>query len=207
MKPYTQLPPFYAQWGEDRWLAENLAIPAQGTFVDVGAGDGVHGSNSLYFENLGWSGLAVEADPRNAHALQKRRCAVRMCAVARSPGRQQFGLHTHKSWSGLTQRGPEVEVIAVDCFRLADLLGPLGLQTVDLLSIDVEGTELDVWDSIDHTTTTCRLIIIEFDDKRPDRARHQIHRHLGIGVYDLIHESAANLIFERKDRRWPRRVT
>ena len=41
MQPYTQPPPYFGQWGEDRWLVENLVIPASGVFVDIGAGDGV----------------------------------------------------------------------------------------------------------------------------------------------------------------------
>ena len=55
MLPYTQPAPYFAQWGEDRWLVEHLGAPATGVFVDIGAGDGVRGSNSRYFEALGWT--------------------------------------------------------------------------------------------------------------------------------------------------------
>lgn len=206
MQPYTQLPPFYSQWGEDRWLADNMLVPPCGMFVDIGAGDGVRGSNSLYFENLGWSGLAVDADPRNSRKLRNRRCEVSTCAVADIGGPREFGAYTHKpSWSGLQRRGPDFDIITVQCQRLADLLKPLEAAVIDLLSIDVEGTELDVWDSIDHTATQCRIVIIEFDDRHPERTRDVLHRHLGMSTYDLIHETPANLIFERKDRPWPRR--
>ena len=34
-----------------------------GLFVEVGAADGVVGSNTLAFEQLGWTGVLVEADP------------------------------------------------------------------------------------------------------------------------------------------------
>lgn len=206
MRPYAQFPPFYAQWGEDRWLADTMAVPDSGVFVDVGAGDGVRGSNSLYFENLGWTGLAIDPDPRNALPLSHRRCTVHTCAIASTAGPQPFGSYIHKpSWSGLQQRGPDFDLITVDCRPLAELLLPLDIAIIDLLSIDVEGTELDVWDSIDHSSTTCRLVIIEFDDRHPERARDVIHRHLGANQYDLIHETPANLILERKDCRWPRR--
>ncbi len=206
MEPYSQRPPFYAQWGEDRWLAKTMAIPVHGVFVDVGAGDGVRGSNSLYFENLGWTGLAIDPDPRNALPLSHRRCVVHTCAIASTPGSQLFGSYIHKpSWSGLQRRGPDFDLITVDCRPLAELLLPLAIATIDLLSIDVEGTELDVWDSIDHRSTTCRLVVVEFDDRHSERTRDVIHRHLGADVYDLVYETPANLIFERKDSRWPRR--
>jgi hypothetical protein len=71
MLPYTQSLPFHAQWGEDRWLAENLRLPDTGVFVDVGAGDGRRGSNTLYLENLGWSGLCIDADPRSLREITR----------------------------------------------------------------------------------------------------------------------------------------
>lgn len=209
MEPYTQLPPFFAQWGEDRWLAETYVIPPDGVFVDVGAGDGERGSNTLYFENLGWRGLAIDADPRNAEALRRRRCAVETCAVSNTAGPRLFGSYARKpSWSGLERRGPDYELITVDCRRLEDLLAPLAFTEIDLLSIDVEGTELDVWDSIDHSVRACRILIIEFDDDHhPGRSRSTIHRRIGLDKFDLVHESPANLIYERRDHRWPRRPT
>ena len=103
MKPYTETPPFYAQWGEDRWLATHFHIPHSGVFVDVGAGNGERGSNTLHFENLGWHGLCIDADPRNHDPLRARRgCIVETCAVARTSGLATFGMYAHKpSWSGL----------------------------------------------------------------------------------------------------------
>ena len=205
MKPYTQLPPFYAQWGEDSWLADNRQIPDGGVFVDVGAGDGVRGSNSLYFENLGWSGLAVDADPRNAAALSARRCATSTLAIAPTAGRRPFGMYMEKaSWSGLARSGPGYTPIAIGCAPLETLLSDLDIGDIDLLSIDVEGTELDVWDSIDHTRHACQMVIIEYDDRLAQRSREHIHRHLGADRYRAIHETPANLILELQGNGWAR---
>lgn len=35
----------------------------KGTFIEVGASDGIRKSNCYFLENLGWNGLAVEANP------------------------------------------------------------------------------------------------------------------------------------------------
>jgi FkbM family methyltransferase len=206
MQPYSQPPPYFSQWGEDRWLANHFVLPAHGVFVDVGAGDGVRGSNTLYFENLGWSGLVVDADPRNAERLQKRACFVETCAVASEAGTRQFGAYAHKpSWSGLERHGTDYHIIQVRCERLDALLKSRAIGDIDLLSIDVEGTELDVWDSMDPSVRTCAVLIVEFDDKVQARSRAVIQRHIG-ATYELIHETPANLIVERKDRRWTRRA-
>jgi FkbM family methyltransferase len=206
MLPYTQLPPFHSQWGEDRWLAEHLQIPDTGTFVDIGAGDGIRGSNSLYFENLGWRGLCVDADPRNHAALRQRRCAIETCAVASVPGIRPFGMYTHKpSWSGLDRQGTDYHQVPVTCRTLEDLLLDHDIGKIDLLSIDVEGTELDVWDSFDSALHRPSIVIIEFDDQHPQRHRDTIVAHLGPKAYRLIHATPANLVLCRVDLPWPTR--
>lgn len=204
--PYSQPPPFHSQWGEDRWLAEHFDVPNLGVFVDIGAGDGVRGSNSLYFENLGWRGLCVDADPRNHKPLRHRCCAVDTCAVSTTPGLWPFGMYAHKpSWSGLRRRGADYREILVECRPLEDLLQRWCVDQIDLLSIDVEGTELDVWDSFDHARHRPAVVIVEYDDDHPERHRHAIQQHLGPDTYRLVHQTPANLILQRTDRPWPPR--
>lgn len=197
MLPYTQDPPFHSQWGEDRWIAEHVPLPERGVFVDIGAGDGVRGSNTLYFENLGWHGLCVDADPRNHVPLRRRRCLVDTRAVSSLPGLQPFGLHTPKSsWSGLGRSGADYVQMPVDCVRLDTLLTEHGITAIDLLSIDVEGTELDVWRSFDPDRHRPGLVIIEFDQTHPGRSEPAIRQALG-AVYEPVHRTPANLIFRR----------
>lgn len=207
MLPYTQPPPFHSQWGEDRWLAEHFQIPTTGVFVDVGAGDGVRGSNSLYFENLGWRGLCVDADPRNHEPLRRRRCVVETCAVSSAPGARPFGLYADRpSRSGLARSGPDYRHIAVTCHRLGDLLQRSSIDLIDLLSIDVEGTELDVWDSFDHARHRPAIVIIEYDDRNNGTSRATVQMRLGHDTYRVIHRTPANLILERVYRAWRRRT-
>jgi hypothetical protein len=53
---------------------------------------------------------------------------------------------------------------------LADLLQANAIDAIDVLSLDTEGTELDVWNSFDHTAIRPKLIIIEWDTRGlPDK--------------------------------------
>jgi FkbM family methyltransferase len=198
--PYSQAPPYYSQWGEDRWIVEHLEPPSRGVFVDIGAGDGVRGSNTLYFENLGWTGLCVDPDPRNRDPLRARHCVTDARAISNVPGPQLFSMYGPKSsWSGLGDRGPGYRSITVDCVRLGDLLAQLGVTTIDLISLDVEGTELDVWHSFTAATHRPGIVIIEYDDSREGRNTVTLQHELG-GSYELVHRTPANLIFHRTNR-------
>ncbi|WBB46826.1 FkbM family methyltransferase [Verrucosispora sp. WMMA2044] len=200
--PYTQPAPYHSQWGEDRWIAENLHLPTHGVFVDIGAGDGVRGSNTLYVENLGWRGLCVDADPRNHQRLRQRCCAVDTCAVSATTGLWPFGMYRHKpSWSGLHRTGTDYQQTLVTCRTLEDLLDQWCINGIDLLSIDVEGTELDVWKSFNPDKHQPKIVIIEYDDSHPDRHRRTIHDRLGQETYELVHVTPANLVLHRTDPR------
>ena len=65
----------YSQYGQDSYALQLLQNPATGTFLDIGANDGVSLSNSLHFEELGWQGICVEPHPVIFQDLQeKRKC-------------------------------------------------------------------------------------------------------------------------------------
>lgn len=197
MIPYTQPPPYHSQWGEDRWLAEHLDLPNRGVFVDIGAGDGTRGSNTLYFERRGWTGVCADPDPRNQAPLRRRRCIVDHRAISSTPGARQLGMYESKSsWSGLERRGPGYTSITVECVRLDTLLAETGITSIDLLSIDVEGTELDVWRSFDPDRHQPGIVIIEYDDRHPARTTAAIQHALG-SSYTLRRRTPANLIFQR----------
>lgn len=199
VRPYTQPAPYLAQWGEDRWLAEHLTVPDRGVFVDIGAGDGVRGSNTRYLEDLGWTGLCVDPDPRNQAPLARRRCAVRTCAVASHPGRRTFSAYDAKpSWSGLGDRGTGYTTFTVECRTLDDLLTETGIDRIDLLSIDVEGDELDVWSSLGRHRPGPGIVIVEYDNRRPDRCQEHIREVLGTDHYELLHRTPANLILRSR---------
>jgi hypothetical protein len=65
---------FTAQHGEGVWISEHwqsLNLPVKGTFVEVGAADGLKFSNTWWLEQIDWAGLCVEPDPRFRQRLQR----------------------------------------------------------------------------------------------------------------------------------------
>src|SRR5215813_10776357 len=66
-------PRSYAQFREDIGVLEFFGTDYRGQFVDVGANDGVYGSNSYLLERHGWTGVLVEPSAHLAEACRRLR--------------------------------------------------------------------------------------------------------------------------------------
>jgi FkbM family methyltransferase len=164
---------WFAQYGEDRKLAEMFPVQS-GVFVEVGAADGVIGSNTLYFERLGWDGLLVEANPiAAAKCREVRRVPVVECAVV-APGTAselEFTITPDSPHlSGLavdptmlrTHHLTETQTVVVRTSTLDDVLTEhLDGRTLDFVTIDVEGNEWDVLQGFTLNKWQPKVVIIE----------------------------------------------
>lgn len=186
---------FHAQFGEDSWLASSLALPQKGTFIEVGAYDGISSSNTHYFEQQGWTGLLVEPDLEIAARCQKNRSSpVIACAVGSFTKVGCLKIRDDdRGQSGLEANGRPVLVPVV---RLDELMHASGLTKLDLLSIDTEGTELDAWNSIGSYRPS--VVILEYLTwGKPPRDDRIIWVMEQVG-YKTIHRTEANLIFQKQ---------
>lgn len=188
----------YSQCGEDLWLDEHVFHQRRGgTFVEVGVGvDGYKDSNTAFFEVFrGWTGWLFEPVVESASAVAASRKSQVFCmAVGESDDYAVIGIdRDNPDLSGI--RNNSAERRKVDCRTLARVLGGF---SVDLLSIDTEGTELDVLRSNDWTRYQPRAIIVEHttvgiegDQKQP------LRDYLEPLGYTMVHETRYNLIFTR----------
>lgn len=114
---------YFSQFGEDKWIVDNLHYPLNGIFVDVGASDGVYGNNTYFFEKIGWQGLCIDADPSHHASLKENRRLVETCAVSCVRGEVEFYHHnTDSTSSRIYRRGKDYAPIRVQSSTLEDLL-------------------------------------------------------------------------------------
>jgi FkbM family methyltransferase len=174
---------FTSQFGQDVVLDaffRGLGVE-RGVFVDVGAHDGRSLSNTWYLEQeQGWSGVCIEPLPALFGALEASRSARCFnCAVGSVAGLERFiivegysemlsGLASsydlRRRWRltmELKGYGGSKRVVEVPVRRLDEILDECGIQHVDFLSVDVEGGELSVVQSIDFTRISIRVMAIE----------------------------------------------
>lgn len=189
----------YSQFGEDKWIIEHAIFSnsrPRGAVVDVGAGDPIINSNSYLFELAGWHTICIEGDPRRIEKLQSVRKHVIQAVIDDGEGKAYFEIDK----LGLSRivNTPSSTTIIVQTVRLETVLQEHKIGAIDLLSIDVEGHELDVLGSFDMKLHEPKVIIVEYRTRGTINESPLIYA-LQLFNYKLAAKMHANLIFVRND--------
>ena len=176
-------------------VREFLSAEAPGFFVEVGANDPVKESQTFHLEQLGWTGILVEPVPELAAQLREKRKAQVFAVACSSPPRAGsiMTLHVAGAFSSFDPRLAVTGVrpersIAVPVKTLDQVLEEGGAPVpIDLLSIDVEGHELDVLRGFSLARWQPRLILLE--DHVTSLAKHHFMHRAG---YRLMRRTGLN---------------
>jgi FkbM family methyltransferase len=172
---------FYGQCGEDLevyvdFISKDLDFFRDtGIYIEIGASDGVKYSNSKFFEDeLGFSGILIEPLPNFFETLKKTRSdnVLYNCAVS---GKQDFvdilyspnidGYLSGMAHTMSSVRKSQVgfndfdDVISVQAKRMSEIMHENKLSHVDIFSIDVEGGEYEILNTIDWSVPIYLFII------------------------------------------------
>ncbi|XP_076043255.1 protein Star-like isoform X2 [Oratosquilla oratoria] len=139
----------HSQNGQSLRVAQILKGKRGGFFVEAGAYNGEDLSNTLYLERqLGWTGLLVEPDPWNFYYLRNRRRRVHSIHACLSPNPypREVTFRQSDTMGHILQpeEGGRGLLTRVKCFPLYSLLLALNASSIDFLSLDIEGAEIQV---------------------------------------------------------------
>lgn len=191
---------FHSQCGEDKWLYENMPelFKEKGIYIDVGAAHPEENSNTRFLDQLGWDGYCVEPDER-WHPLYKDsgRTLIK-CAAGSYSGLISLD---QNNLPELTKVSGHKSSVMIPQFTMNEIIKHLGLSGIDLLSLDVEGKELEIFrglmvtDIIPYCFRMPKIIIAEYNtlgvlnNELKDRLT-------SYGGYELIHTTDLNHIFK-----------
>ncbi|NRB21307.1 FkbM family methyltransferase [Candidatus Dependentiae bacterium] len=138
-----------------------------GTFIEVGANDGVRFSNTKRFEELyEWTGILIEPSPNLFNRLCKNRSNSKCFQCALGSFKEDgtyihgdFDGHLMSSISGDRLNPPARNRVLVR--SLQSILDECDYTHIHFFSLDVEGYELNILKGIDFTRTTFDYLLIE----------------------------------------------
>jgi FkbM family methyltransferase len=180
--------PYPQPW---EWIKDNISFEDEDLFyVDIGANDGITVSNTAYFDmDMGWKGICIEPHPTAFKKLQQSRpnsTNLNIC-ISDEDGVVDFlsidgysemlsGIQKHyhpnhidRINREISQKGGTKQTLKITSKSLKNVLNEHNVEKVDYLSIDTEGSEYEILNSIDFDSVDIRVISTENSSKKDIR--------------------------------------
>lgn len=169
--------------GQDFFALENTGYKEYGFFVDIGAADGITGSNTFILEKFyKWHGVCVDPNPVFLQSLQNVRDAhVSTLCVYSETGKilpfkfcsdeNQFygwnfrsGLENHLDSIdyNVNKSFSTINVLTISLNDLLDLYS--APESIDYISLDTEGSEYEILKSFDFEKYNVKCFTVEHDN-------------------------------------------
>ncbi len=176
-RPHLERPNFE----ECQLILEAFDFAPEGFFIEVGANDPRQNSLTYILERMGWRGMLIDPLSKCYEKLVKERPRSQSfhCACVRPEQVGKMTLHAPDPSSVVATLEKNVDDFDIeysftetcDAVTLDSLVSKVKPPRIDFLSMDTEGTELDVLLGFDLTRWKPRLILIE--DKLYNLAKHK----------------------------------
>ena len=188
---------YYSQAGQDEWVDTFFKSKKNGYFLDIGAYDGVHLSNTYYLENeLGWDGLCIDADTDVYKDLNKNRnCKKINIAISNKSGISNF------SQAGVSGRISEEGNMEVNTTSIDKILIEFNCpKIIDYISLDVEGHEYNVLEMFPFSEYKFILMTVEHNlYLGSDVNKKKINEILTKNGYSIYRENVEHMGYQFED--------
>jgi len=179
---------------QDFWVLDKMHYRKDGFFVDIGAGDGVTGSNTFILEKFyNWFGICVDPNPTWLKSLcGSRDTIISDLAIWNESGKildfnylkQQrgefFGWNFRAGISSCVgPTGIEFDKHKVFSITLTDLLDLHNApKVIDYISMDAEGSESKILEGFDFKKYDVKLFSVEYNDaEERSKINHILTKH------------------------------
>ena len=168
---------YFSQAGQDKIIKEVFfKNKKNGFFIEIGAYDGIQGSNCYHFEKLlNWNGIALEPSIIQFEKLKKnRKCKLLNSAISHEIKEVEFieVIEGLTQMSGINDNSFKRNINIISNNEKSKIRS-IKLKTItfeqvvtknidiDYLSIDIEGGEMDLLKSIDFNNNEIKVVSVE----------------------------------------------
>jgi FkbM family methyltransferase len=182
---------YHSQISQDRIIDFALVHKKKGTFLDIGAHDGVTFSNTFFFEHKRhWTGICIEPNPDVFNQLiTNRNCICENCCIAKEETTMTYrkveghwhsemlsGIleflspeHIERINEDIRQYNGSFQDIPIECKNINNIINKHHMFDFDYISIDTEGAELDIIESINFKLYHFKILSIETNSYNKDK--------------------------------------
>ena len=201
----------FAQEGEDLILARIFENQPTGIYVDVGAHHPRRFSNTALLYRRGWHGVNIDAAPGSMalfRQLRPRDLNLELGVGAKAEERELFvfnepALNTFDAARARALERPPYRITKVHkvrCAPLSTILAEHGIGAIDLLTIDAEGFDFEVLQTLDWTLSRPRIVLTEqFSRDLAALMTSELHAFMDARGYRLIAKTFNSVFYVRAD--------
>ncbi len=165
----------YSFGGVDLLINHFFRNQKKGIYLDIGCYHPINGSNTYLLYKKGWSGINIDLDEDSIEMFKNFRSKDYNKRVAVSDYKGKITLYTYHKRSAVqtvSQKNAKhmnldkLKQIEIECDTINSIIENSKFRDskIDLLSIDIEGHELNALRSFDFNKYEPKLVIIEYND-------------------------------------------
>lgn len=202
----------YSQNGEDLYIIKYFKNKKKGFYVDIGAYHPKRFSNTYLLKHNNWSGVNIEANPNliKKFLIDRPNDINLNIGVSDKKDKLKFYVFEPLTLSTFSERMKDsylnqkyklIKTLNIDVLPLDQILNEYCKnKVIDLLTIDVEGYEIEVLSGLKKVSNLPKLLCIESIDHNQDDTKklQKIISFLDNLSYKKIKQIGVNSIFEKK---------
>ena len=194
----------FSQNREDLVIDKLLDYREKGFYVDVGAFDPTRFSNTKRFYLRGWNGINIEPNPlRYKKFIKERSRDINLnIGITKKPGMMSFYMMFPETLSTfsfkemkfrLSEGYKLIKKISVETDTLVNVLNKFAKKrSLDFLSVDTEGFDLEVLESSNWSKFRFRLVCAETGQSD---GKGKVFSFLKRNKYKIVYRNSINSIF------------
>jgi FkbM family methyltransferase len=208
----------YSQMGEDLVISEYFKGQFHGIYVDIGAFHPKKYSNTHLLSRRGWTGINIEPNPEQYKVFPNARPKDINLNFGIGPykGHLPYYSFNHPAVNTFNHHLAQIwnekknfhlkETLSIPIFPLSDVLAEYlpklsDKRVIDVMTIDVEGMDLDVLKSNDWDKYSPTLLLVEDGEALGGKwhiDESQIYKYVLSKGYQLYRISGITMVFVRR---------
>jgi len=169
---------YHSQLGQDLFVLETLKQKKNGFFIEIGAGNGKYLSNTYLLEReYDWDGILVEPNKSSfKDCTNLRHCKVINKLILNSEmatvlfHEKRIGEFSFSEGYGNNNSNDVIDSYEIEAIKFEEIFRDFSsIPDIDFLSIDTEGSEVEILSSIDFSKYRPNIICIEHNYVKTNR--------------------------------------
>ena len=197
----------YSFGGVDLLILNIFKNQKKGYYLDIGCGHPIKNNNTYLLYKKGWNGVNIDLDKENIdlfNSYRKRDFNVTAAVSDKEGEADLYFYHNKSALNTISKQNADFQKADISSIKkiktqsINKILenSPFKDQKIDFLSVDVEGSELDIFKNFDFNKYSPKVIVVEFLDlslKKLEIKNLSVNNMIRSEIFELIQSKGYTL--------------